>query len=112
MKGISVFPVRHHSPASSLLICEFIKNINPKLILIEGPSDANHLLDILTDAETDPPVAILAYHLPSQETTEPQYLMYPFASYSPEYVALKQAKIRRIKAQFIDIPRTYALRDH
>jgi hypothetical protein len=65
MKGISVFPVRHHSPASSLLICEFIKNINPKLILIEGPSDANHLLDILTDAETEPPVAILAYYLAS-----------------------------------------------
>ena len=70
MKGIHVFPVRHHSPASSLLIGEFISQIQPKLILIEGLSGANHLLDILTDAETEPPVAILAYHLSSQETTE------------------------------------------
>jgi hypothetical protein len=109
VKGINVFPVRHHSPASSLLVSDFMKNIKPRLILIEGPSDANHLIEILTDAETEPPVAILAYYLPAGESAEPQHILYPFANYSPEYVALKQAKALNIKAQFVDIPSSIAI---
>jgi len=109
MKSIKIFPVRHHSPASSLLVCEFIKSVRPRLILIEGPADANHLIEILADTETEPPVAILAYFLPTGETTEPRYIMYPFASYSPEYVALKQAKALNIKASFVDIPASVAI---
>lgn len=102
---LNIFPIRHHSPAASLLVAEYIRQIQPKLILIEGPSDANHIIDILTDAETQPPVAILAYRQPdSKETTEAQYIMYPFASYSPEYVALQQAKALKIPARFVDIP--------
>ncbi len=109
MNKIHIFPVRHHSPASSLLISEFISSIKPKLILIEGPSDANQFIGILTDAETDPPVAILAYYFPEGELEEPRYIMYPFASYSPEYVALKQAQALKIKAQFVDIPSSISI---
>lgn len=105
-----VFPVRHHSPAASLLFHEFIQHVKPKLILIEGPSDANHLIDILTDAETEPPVAILAYTFAKeQEVNPPHYLLYPFASYSPEYVALMAAKRFGIEARFVDIPSTTAI---
>ena len=109
MKNIHIFPVRHHSPASSLLVGEFIQSVRPDIILIEGPADANHLLEILTDAETEPPVAILAYYLPAGEIAEPRYLMYPFANYSPEYVALKQARADGRPARFIDIPAAVAV---
>lgn len=109
MQNIHIFPIRHHSPASSLLVSEFIRYIQPKLVLIEGPSDADHLIEILTDAETAPPVAILAYYFADGETEEPRYILYPFASYSPEYVALQQAKTLGIPARFIDIPSTVAV---
>ena len=106
---IHIFPVRHHSPASSLLAAEFIAQIQPQVVLIEGPADANHLIDILTDAETAPPVAILAYQIPATSEAPPQYLMYPFASYSPEYMALKTAQRLGIPARFVDIPAGVAI---
>lgn len=107
---IHIFPVRHHSPAASLLLHTLIRQVQPKLILIEGPSDANHLINILTDAETEPPVAILAYAFTeNQDAATPRYLLYPFASYSPEYVSLTLAKRLNIEARFVDIPSTTAL---
>lgn len=109
MNRIKVFPVRHHSPASSLLVHEFIQRAKPRLILVEGPSDANHLINILTDSETEPPVTMLAYYVPQGGSEEPQYIMYPFASYSPEYVALREVKALKIKAEFIDIPSSVAI---
>ncbi len=107
---IRIFPIRHHSPASSLLLHRVIEQVQPKIILVEGPSDAQHLIEIITDAETLPPVAILAYAFTdAQDAAKPHYLLYPFADYSPEYVALTQAKCLGAEARFVDIPSTVAL---
>ena len=34
---------------------------DPKVVFVEGPSDATHLLEALVDPKTVPPVAILGY---------------------------------------------------
>lgn len=111
------FPVRHHSPAVAIYLEQVINTRKPKVILIEGPHEANHLLQHLVDSQTKPPVAIYssyrdddnvlglagiaspASHIPPRFAT-----WYPMVPYSPEYVAIQAAK--RIGAQvvFMDLP--------
>src|SRR5437773_11245902 len=58
---VRVFPVRHHSPSASRCLAALLKTNPPKAILVEGPSDAESLIPVLVDEETEPPIAILAY---------------------------------------------------
>lgn len=100
-----VFPIRHHSPASALLLERTIEEFRPRRILIEGPSDGDGLIPALVDAGTVPPVAILAWRPDGPNA------IYPFLRCSPELVALRAAARLGIPARFIDIPASVAL-DH
>src|SRR5690606_19928599 len=73
--------------------------------LVEAPQDAEPLLDLLTDPGSAPPLAILGY----RTNGEPQSAMWPFASYSPEYVALAWARRESATARLIDWPTGIAL---
>ena len=96
---VALLPVRHHSPRASRVVADELERIAPALVLIEGPSDAGDLVPVIVDAETRPPVAILGYRTdgPSQS------VLWPFASYSPEYVALAWAARRGVEARMIDL---------
>src|SRR5215216_6056698 len=106
-----ICPVRHHSPAAALQVERLIRERRPRAVLVEGPADASDLIPLLLDAQTEPPVALYAYHADRQQT-EPRgndsiagavaraaeggrgrervrAVYYPFCHYSPEYVALK-----------------------
>lgn len=96
---VHLFPVRHHSPRTSHVLRRFLDDVKPKVVLVEGPSDAENCFDVLLDAETQPPVAILGYRTDGK----PGSSLFPFASYSPEYVALHWAKTHSARAHFIDI---------
>jgi len=72
----------------------------PKLVLIEGPGDADELIPHIVDRRCKLPIAILAF----SEDLPVETLVYPFAEYSPEYVALKWANENRAEAHFIDLP--------
>lgn len=96
----ALFPVRHHSPRSTAVLSRFLGHHRPKLVLIEGPSDASHLIDVLADSGTIPPVAILAYRTDGKADSA----LWPFAAYSPEHAALVWAKSHGARAEFIDIP--------
>ncbi len=100
IKAVSHFPARHHSPACSLALAARIQEDPPGLILIEGPSDADDLIEALADSDTIPPVAILGYHIGETPTS----VLYPLAAYSPEYVALSLAVKLEIPVHFIDLP--------
>ena len=52
------FPVRHHSPAVARHLETVIQARRPKVIFLEGPSEANDLIPHVVDAKTKPPVAI------------------------------------------------------
>lgn len=94
------FGIRHLSPACAYYVQEFLDRTSPELVLIEGPSDLNHLIEPLCSREAIPPVAILAY------TDEPpvKTILWPFAEFSPEYQAMLWAHRHKVQVQFCDLP--------
>jgi hypothetical protein len=67
---------------------------------VAGPVDSTPLLETLVDQDTQPPVAILGFRTDGT----PGSSLWPFASYSPEYVAVRWAHANGRRAAFIDIP--------
>jgi hypothetical protein len=105
IEGVHLFPVRHHSPRSATCLRALLDTVHPELVLVEGPSDADSLIPVITDPESSPPIAILAYRTDGT----PQSVMWPFATYSPEYQALLWAREHGAAARFIDWPSGVAL---
>ncbi|MFK4165005.1 DUF5682 family protein [Paenibacillus lautus] len=103
--GIHVFGVRHLSPAGAKHLVDFLDEIDPTAVLIEGPSDASGEIRHLAHATTKPPVAILAF----TEEVPVQTVLWPFAVYSPEYQAMKWAQKHGAYASFIDLPSSSAV---
>src|SRR5262245_34785547 len=97
LSGVHLFPVRHHSPRTSFVLRRYLEQVRPKMVLVEGPCDAEIVLDVLLDAGTAPPVAILGYRTDGT----PGSSLFPFASYSPEYVALRWAREHGATARLI-----------
>jgi len=111
------FPVRHHSPAAARYVESAIRARRPRVVFIEGPAEANHLLPHLLDAKTKPPIAIYssyrdddnvlglagiaspAAHIPARFSC-----WYPLLAYSPEYLAIKTAQEVGARVVFIDLP--------
>ncbi|APR85130.1 Hypothetical protein A7982_10479 [Minicystis rosea] len=108
LTGVHLFPVRHHSPRSSAVLADFLATVRPEAVLIEAPEDAEKLLPALVDPETRPPVAILGYRTDGM----PSSSLWPFAAYSPEYVAAKWGVEHGAKVGFIDIPIARTLGNH
>jgi len=97
---VHVFGVRHLSPAGAWHLRRFLDRVRPKLVLIEGLADANDLIPDIVRAQTQPPIAILAY----TDTAPVRTLVYPIARYSPEYQALVWARENKAAVEFIDLP--------
>lgn len=102
---VAYFPVRHHSPRVSAALVAFLDRVQPTLVLVEGPRDAQRLIPYLFEADTVPPIAILGYRTDGPANS----LLYPMASYSPEYVALGWAHRHGVRAELIDITTGEAL---
>ncbi|WP_437811084.1 DUF5682 family protein [Sorangium sp. So ce1078] len=100
LAAVHLFPVRHHSPRSSATLRAYLDEVRPKAIFVEGPSDATPLLEALVDPKTVPPVAILGYRTDGT----PASSLWPFAAYSPEYVAVKWAFEHGVRVELIDVP--------
>lgn len=100
LSRVHVFGVRHHSPRSTATLGALLDRVRPRVVLIEGPSDATPLVDVLADTKTEPPIAILGYATEG----EPASALWPFAAYSPEYAALRWAVAHGAEARFIDVP--------
>jgi hypothetical protein len=97
---INVFGVRHLSPMGAWQLREFLDRTKPDIVLIEGLNDATDLLPDVTRRETRPPIAILAY----TDTLPVRTLIYPFATYSPEYQAIRWAHAHKVQVEFCDLP--------
>ena len=95
-----VFGVRHLSPMGAWQLRRFLDAVQPEVILIEGLDDADELIPDIVRKDSVPPIAILAY----TDSMPVRTLVYPFASYSPEYKALMWAKENKVDAHFFDLP--------
>src|SRR5262245_3000267 len=101
-RGLFIAPIRHHSPACAWAVRALIREVRPKRVLIEAPSDFAPHIELLTHPETRPPVAIAA--LIEQKDDHRVAAYYPFCIHAPEYVALHEARAIGANVGFIDLP--------
>jgi hypothetical protein len=97
---LHIFGIRHHGPGSAASVCAALDAVDPAIVLIEGPTDANDILHFVARAGMRPPVAILVH----DEDDPARALFSPFAEYSPEWQALQWALSRKRPVRFIDLP--------
>ncbi len=98
--SVHLYGIRHHGPGSARHLQKALKALQPDILLIEGPPEADALLKWATSAEMKPPVAILAY-VPDNPQ---QAVFYPFAQYSPEWQAILYGIKQQIPVRFMDMP--------
>ena len=95
----TILGIRHHGPGSARSVLAELERLQPDALLVEGPSDASDLIGLVEDPAMRPPVALLVY-----APDEPRVAtFYPFAQFSPEWVALRWALEHGIPARFIDL---------
>jgi hypothetical protein len=103
--SISVFGIRHHGPGCARSLRAALEALEPDIVLVEGPPDAQEVLPLLTSAGMKPPVALLIY-APERPA---QAVYYPFATFSPEWQTLSYALARGLPARFMDLPQAFQL---
>lgn len=101
-----VLPVRHHSPACAWQVHRAFTLHKPSVVLVEGPRSFTPLIPLLTHADARTPLAFYTYAVQKSIEDAPEHrraAYYPFCDYSPELVALREAKKLDIPARFIDL---------
>ncbi|MFI6355971.1 DUF5682 family protein [Streptomyces sp. NPDC050743] len=103
--GPLLLGVRHHGPGSARAVRSALDAARPAAVLIEGPPEADALIPLAADPDLRPPVALLAHAV-----DEPgRSAFWPFAEFSPEWVAIRWALEHGVPAHFIDLPATHTL---
>lgn len=98
--SVHVLGIRHHGPGSARAVRSYLEALRPDIVLVEGPPEADEILQWITQEELKPPVAILCY----QPDNLRQSVFYPFAEFSPEWQAVLFAQKARIPVRFFDLP--------
>ncbi|MFK4268092.1 DUF5682 family protein [Streptomyces milbemycinicus] len=97
--------VRHHGPGSARAVRAALDACEPGAVLIEGPPEADALVEFAAEEGMRPPVALLAHAV-----SDPgQAAFWPLAEFSPEWVAIQWALSRGVPVRFIDLPATNSL---
>ncbi|MEB3230610.1 MAG: DUF5682 family protein [Leptolyngbyaceae bacterium] len=102
---MQLFGIRHHGPGCAASLRASLAAMQPDIVLIEGPTDANGVLHFVTHAQMEPPVALLVY-APDRLH---QVAYYPFAVFSPEWQGIQYALHHDIPVRFIDLPQKHQL---
>lgn len=103
--AVHFFGVRHHGPGSARSLCRALEALEPDVVLLEGPPDAQGLVSLASHADMRPPVALLVY-VPD----DPRHaVFYPFATFSPEWQAIQYARAHAIELRFMDLPQAHRL---
>jgi len=103
--SLHVFGIRHHGPGCARALRAALEQLEPDIVLVEGPPDAQGVLPLLAHQDMKPPVALLIY-VPDK----PKHAVYyPFTTFSPEWQALNYALTHGIPGRFIDLPQAIQL---
>ncbi|MFE2232782.1 DUF5682 family protein [Streptomyces sp. JL2001] len=100
-----VLGVRHHGPGSARAVRAALEAARPAVVLIEGPPEADKLLSLAGDEDMRPPVALLAHAVDDPGRAA----FWPFAAFSPEWVAIRWALAAGAAVRFIDLPAAHTL---
>ncbi|MET8684011.1 DUF5682 family protein [Streptomyces sp. NPDC004732] len=97
--------VRHHGPGSARAVRAALDAGRPDVVLVEGPPEADALVELAADEGMRPPVALLAHVV-----DEPgRSAFWPLAGFSPEWVAIRWALRHGVPVRFIDLPAAHSL---
>lgn len=103
MSQVHLFGIRHHGPGSARSLVRALADLNPDLILVEGPADAQEAIPLAAHEGMKPPVALLVYT--SEAAQDAVY--YPLAVFSPEWQAIQYGLKHQIPVRWMDLPQTH-----
>ncbi|MFF5918111.1 DUF5682 family protein [Streptomyces flavochromogenes] len=103
--GPLVLGVRHHGPGSARGVRAALEAAEPAVVLVEGPAEADALVELAGDPDMRPPVALLAHAVDDPGRAS----FWPMAAFSPEWVAIRWALDRGAAVRFIDLPAAHSL---
>jgi hypothetical protein len=98
--SVTLLGIRHHGPGSARAVGAALEELKPDIVLIEGPPEADELILLTTHPAMRPPVALLAY----ADSDPSQAAFWPFAEFSPEWIAMRFGVEAGIPVRFIDLP--------
>lgn len=105
MATVRVMGIRHHGPGSARAVAACLIAGPPDIVLIEGPPEADAIAQLAVDPDMRPPVAMLGHVIDRPDLAA----FYPFASFSPEWVALTWACKSNVTVRFVDLPLKHSL---
>ena len=104
---VEVLGIRHHGPGSARSVARALDELEPDSVVIEGPPELDALVPLAGDPDLVPPVAGLVYAVDNPRRAA----FYPFAVFSPEWVALQWAVAHGVAVRFADLPAAHFLAD-
>ena len=99
---LHLFGIRHHGPGCARSLRAALDELQPDIIVMEGPADAQEVLAQGAHAQMIPPVALLLY--PPDEPRRAVY--YPFTRFSPEWQALRWGAAKGVPIRLMDLPQS------
>jgi len=102
---LHLFGIRHHGPGSAHSLARALDRLDPAMVLIEGPPEAEAVAHFAASPDMTPPLALLVHARDRPGLAS----FFPLAEFSPEWVALRWALDRQRPVRFIDLPMTHTL---
>ncbi|MEV7777944.1 DUF5682 family protein [Kitasatospora sp. NPDC088351] len=100
---VTLLGVRHHGPGSARAVAAALERLRPDAVLIEGPPEADPIIRLAGEKDMVPPVALLAHAVDDPARAA----FWPYAEFSPEWVAIRYGVERELPVRFIDLPAAY-----
>lgn len=97
---LHILGIRHHGVGSAKNVVERLAQIQPDIILVEGPPELDSIVHWVGQKGLKPPVAVLGYNLDDPQ----QATFYPFAEFSPEWQAISYAHAQQLPVRMADLP--------
>jgi Family of unknown function (DUF5682) len=105
VSGVHILGIRHHGPGSARAVAGALAELDPDIVLIEGPPELDAVAPLAASLGMRPPVAGLVYAVDAPSTAN----FYPMAVFSSEWVALRWALEHDREVRFLDLPANVSL---
>lgn len=117
MSHVEVYGIRHHGPGSARALRGALEEFKPDAVLIEGPPEADPIVELAGEPGMAPPVALLAYSPAPASASgaaggdrgDRRAAFWPFAEFSPEWQAIRYALGAGVPVRFCDLPAAHQL---
>ncbi|WP_166830949.1 DUF5682 family protein [Thalassoroseus pseudoceratinae] len=101
--NLHLFGIRHHGPGCARSLRAALEELQPDVVVMEGPADAVDALELAAHPEIKPPVAMLIY--PPDEPARAVY--FPLTVFSPEWQTLRWASENKVPVRLMDLPQSH-----